>query len=241
MKYLRLNLSLFLFCSLFISCEKKLDSELIDQYFRVAEALDESASRLERSASLLKQQMENEARPDGYFEEPIHNRRFIAAQNMEIKAMEAINYLLKVEKEVITKAGGINPETKKPLDMYCEAGMKELMVGTNKSGEGYQLQKKMNLYAQELTEIVRQAGPEYKAFKFDSLCNDFVGLTEADKKKDYANHSFGNHTTASVLLTLTYLRNEVRRYQMESIKKLQVNCCPPINHINKDSVRKTIK
>lgn len=205
----------------------QVSSSIIDKFFFLAEALDESAARSEKATGLAVKAFEEQAKKDGLDKEPKHLKKVKAIQDLRAKASEAINYLNDVEKKVITKAGGINPETKKPVDVQGETKMEELMLGGSKNGEGYTLKKKMNDFANDMANIVQNVDAEFKSFKLDPLCIDFIGSTEVDKKKDYPQRSFGQTPVAATIAVLSHLKNEVRRYEAEAVKKVGVNEVPP--------------
>lgn len=207
----------------------QVSSSIIDKFFFLAEALDESAARSEKATGLAVKAFEEQAKKDGLDKEPKHLKKVKAIQDLRAKTAEAIAYLNDVEKKVIAKAGGINPETKKPVNVQGETEMETLMVGPSgsKSGEGYSIQKKMNSFASDMTNIVQGVDAEFKSFKLEPLCNDFIGSTEVDKKKDYANRSFGQTPVAATIAVLSHLKNEVRRYEAEAVKKVGVNEVPP--------------
>ncbi|MCU0438627.1 MAG: gliding motility protein GldM [Raineya sp.] len=208
----------------------QVSSSIIDKFFFLAEALDESASRTEKATGLAVKAFEEQAKKDGLDKEPKHLKKVKAIQDLRAKTAEAIAYLNDVEKKVVEKAGGKDPEKpNRPKNVQAETEMETLMIGTagSKSGEGYNLQKKMNSFAADMTNIVKNVDKEFDSFKLEQLCVDFIGSTEGDKKKDYAQRSFGQTPVAATIAVLSHLKNEVRRYEAEAVKKVGVNEVPP--------------
>ena len=208
----------------------QVSSSIIDKFFFLAKALDESAVRAQKSTDLAVDAFQKQAEKDGQHKEPEHLKKVKAIEEIRKLAKDNIEYLEKIEKDIVEKAGGgIDPETKKPKDVQGETKVETLMIGPagSKSGEGYKMQQKMNAYAGSVAKLVQGVDPKFKDYNLEDLCKDKDGVTDIDKNKDYVNRTFGQTPVAASIAVLAHLKNEVRRYESEAVRKVGVNEVPP--------------
>ncbi|MDW8296587.1 MAG: GldM family protein [Raineya sp.] len=217
----------------------QVSSSIIDKFLYIKRSLDKSASETEEDIVDYIEGFKKTSKEDGSENTEKYKKQIAAIEQVRSMTKAKLDILKKIEDDIIEKAGGGKDENGKIKNAGGgETQVEELMLGpaNSKSGEGYKLQREMNLYAQELGKIVAGFKKDLKPEShFPALCldnkdrADLVKLrgNEEERNKDYAQASFQATPVAAALAVLAHLRSEVKRYEDNAIKIIGAKVIPP--------------
>ncbi len=217
----------------------QVSSSIIDKFLYIKRSLDASAEDTEADIVEYIKGFKEDAEKEKMTETEEYKKKLAAIEQVRSMTKTKLEILSKIENDIIDKAGGGRDENGKIKNAGGgETQIEELMLGpaNSKSGEGYRLQREMNLYAQELGKIVAGFKKDIKPeVAFPALCldnkdrKDLVKLkgNEEEINKDYAQASFQATPVAAALAVLAHLRTEVKRYEDNAIKIIGAKVIPP--------------
>ncbi|PKQ70040.1 type IX secretion system motor protein PorM/GldM [Raineya orbicola] len=217
----------------------QVSSSIIDKFLYIKRSLDHSADDTEADIVDYIKGFKSDAEKEKMTETEEYKKKLAAIEQVRSMTKAKLDMLAKIESDIIDKAGGGRDENGKIKNAGGgETQLEELMLGAanSKSGEGYKLQREMNLYAQELGKIVGAFKKDIKPeLAFPALCldnkdrKDLVKLkgNEEEINKDYAQASFQATPVAAALAVLAHLRTEVKRYEDNAIKIIGAKVIPP--------------
>lgn len=135
------------------------------------------------------------------------------------EAAEIKGYIDNLRKEIITSTGGLeNPEDE--TSMYKgakeETAIEILMVGGNKNGKGYALQKEINSYVDDLNKAMKGK----KTFEYiakNAKEDKRIPKTSEQKSKDFAELNFAQTPMVAAMATLSNLEAEVLKHESDAL------------------------
>ena len=211
------------FCCL--ACQTSNDSDT-SKFILLSQSLEhsmEGAQRLnERRLTELKKKVEEEGNsPEGL-------TAVKRAEELKSKTNEALKIIEKLKREIrdhLRAGAGIDPHTDAVKNTKEVNGVKTIMIGTNKQGKGYQLEKDLNQYVVYLNKQFVEDKTLGFAGRFEGIAkgNEEVKMYEHNyiqRSKDFANANFGQTRVVAALAILTQRQSEIIRYEQEVLKKL---------------------
>jgi gliding motility-associated protein GldM len=122
-----------------------------------------------------------------------------------------------LKKDLITKSGGIDPETGSFKGAKEEEAVAIYMVGGKKNGKAYELKGKLNKFAEDLSK--------YHSTKFAPLAldgdQDPMFKNKPDQKnKDFAELNFAQTPMVAALAVLSQKESEIRRMESQALEDL---------------------
>ncbi len=199
----------------------QVSSTIIDKFIFLNSSLEQAlvAAREASTNALdaLKKKVEKEGNSD-------EGRQAIKrAEELKKKTAETITEIDKIKTELIKQAGGLD-EAGKILNPAEEEKVAIYMVGSGaKDGRGYQLEKTLNKFVEDLVKDYKDLGFTEKNFPKLAQGNENNPLYKNDpiqRNKDFAKSSFEQTPVVAALAVLTQKQNEVIRYEQEILKKL---------------------
>lgn len=217
----------------------QVSSSIIDKFLYIKRSLDKSAEDTEEDIVSYIDGFKKSSKEEGMENSEEYKRKLAGIEQVRELTKTKLALLTEIEEKIIQKAGGGKDENGKIKNPGGgETQVEELMLGpaNSKSGEGYKLQREMNLYAQELNKIVSAFRKDKEnKIDFPPLCldnkdrKDLVRLrgNEEEINKDYPQASFQATPVAAALAVLAHLRSEVKRYEDNAIKVIGAKVIPP--------------
>jgi len=144
------------------------------------------------------------------------------ADKVRKEAAEIKAYIDALRKEIIDKTGGLeDPEDLQSMYKGAkeETAIEILMVGGNKNGKGYALQKEVNAFVDDLNKVM--AGKK----TFDYIAKNAKDDKRIPKKseqhnKDFAELNFAQTPMVAAMATLSNLEAEVLKHETDALAYL---------------------
>ena len=150
------------------------------------------------------------------------------AEELKSKTDKVFKEIEKLKREIQNhpRAGaGIDSHTSAVKNDKEVNGVKTIMIGINKQGKGYQLEKDLNQYVAYLNKQFVEDKALGFAGPFEGIAkgNEEVKMYKHDRiqrSKDFVNANFGQTRVTAALAILTQRQLEIIRYEQEVLKKL---------------------
>lgn len=149
------------------------------------------------------------------------------AQKARALTEEMLSYIADVRKEIIEKAGGgIDSETGRVKTPAEETKLEVLMVGPEgqKNGKGYELEKKLDNYVDELKKLVPSVAPQLVSLtqsnRENPVTKELYKNEPIELDKDWVQANFSHTPVAAALAVLSQRANEVLRYESIVLSEL---------------------
>ena len=169
-----------------------------------------------REKSISKSVAENGFKPSDV--EVLKKAEGVRKEAAEIKA-----YIDNLRKKIVDMTGGLE-DPDDPKSMYKgakeETAIEILMVGGNKNGKGYELQRETNKFVDDLNKLM--AGNK----KFDYIAKNAkedarIPKNSEQKRKDFAELNFAQTPMVAAMATLSNLQAEVLKHESDALTYLQ--------------------
>jgi gliding motility-associated protein GldM len=141
---------------------------------------------------------------------------FNTANEVKSKTSKFISDLEGLKKKLIDKADGINKETGAFNNPNAETEVEALMLGGNKNGLGYELQKQLNAHVDYLNQV---GGSKFQPLAIDPK-KDAAFTDKEQKNKDFAELNFQATPLVAALAVISQKQAEITRYESEVLKTL---------------------
>jgi len=140
------------------------------------------------------------------------------AKAVRKEALEIKNYIDKVRQMLIDTTGGYEDgdKTKMYKGAKEETLIEVVMIGGNKNGKGYALQKEINAFCADLTKVT---GDKYPSLALDAKEDKRVS-SEEQRRKDFSELNFGQTPMVAAMAVLSNMEAEVLKYESEALGKL---------------------
>jgi gliding motility-associated protein GldM len=144
------------------------------------------------------------------------------ADGVRKEAAEIKKYIDDLRNEIITSTGGLeDPEDN--TSMYKgakeETAIEILMVGGNKNGKGYLLQKEINQFCDDLNKVM--SGKKTFDYIAKNAKDDKRIPTKSEQKsKDFAELNFAQTPMVAAMATLSNLEAEVLKHESDALSYL---------------------
>jgi gliding motility-associated protein GldM len=138
------------------------------------------------------------------------------------EAAEVKTYIDNLRKEIITSTGGLeDPEDQGSMYKGAkeETAIEILMVGGNKNGKGYELQKEINQFVDDLNKVMQNK----KAFEYiakNAKDDKRIPNKSEQKSKDFAELNFAQTPMVAAMATLSNLESEVLKHEADALAHL---------------------
>jgi hypothetical protein len=154
------------------------------------------------------------------------------ATNLVCTSDKVLNNIHIIHFKVYSMAGGggFNKIGKQQVEKPAKVKeVFEMMIGNNKEGKGYQIQKELDEYVAYLNENFGGADQETynspRLKNFETLTEDYKNDYVAQKKStttdtDFARYHFANVPVIEVLMTLTSKQIEIIKYEIKCLEKM---------------------
>jgi gliding motility-associated protein GldM len=202
----------------------QVSSSIIDKFIFLNASLEHSleASRnaSESALAALKKQVEKEGNTaEG-------RERIKRAEELKKKTAILIGDIDKLKNKIIKEAGeGIDEKTGAVKNPKEETKVEVMMLGPEgrKNGLGYDLEKKLNKFTEDLIKDYSDVGVD-KALIVPlaegNAKNPIYKYDRVQRDKDFAQANFGQTPVVAALAVLTQKQTEIIRYEQEVLKKL---------------------
>jgi gliding motility-associated protein GldM len=171
---------------------------------------DAGNTNLERSIAKAVSDNGNKAADKAVLDQAVMVRKEAA----EIKA-----YIDKLRADIIKETGGLeNPEDK--TSMYKgakeETAIEIMMVGGNKNGKGYALQKEINAFVDDLNKAMN-GKKKFEIIAKNAKEDDRIPKSSEQKSKDFAELNFAQTPMVAAMATLSNLEAEVLKHESDAL------------------------
>jgi gliding motility-associated protein GldM len=145
------------------------------------------------------------------------DKRVLSDANLvRTRTAEIIKYLNDTRNNLITKAGGVNPD-----GSYKDPSAEDLvaieMIGADKGkGEAYKMKDKLNDYA----NFLKKYNPNIKPLAIDAKDDPIAKLDENQKSKDFAQLNFEATPLTAALAVLAQKESEILKYEADALTSL---------------------
>ena len=204
----------------------QVSSSIMDKFIFLNQSLEHSMTGAQQASENALEQLKKKVEKEGNSPEGL--RSIKRAEELKRETDKVFKEIEKLKREIQNhpRAGaGIDPHTGTVKNAKEETGVEVIMIGTNRNGKGYQLEKDLNQYV----EYLNKQFVEDKALGF---AGPFEGIAKGNKDvimyandplqrgKDFANANFGQTPVVAALAILTQRQSEIVRYEQEVLKKL---------------------
>lgn len=143
----------------------------------------------------------------------------VIKQAEEVRQMtgEVINELDQLKQRLITEAGGGLDESGNIKNASEEEKVAQIMVGPNRNGSAYQLQKNLDAYVQNLGKYTQT---KYASLALNGKEDPIANRSPEQRQKDFAELNFAQTPVPAALAVLSQKQAEVRRIEGETLSTL---------------------
>lgn len=148
------------------------------------------------------------------------------ADDVRKQTGEIISYMNALRAELIKTTGGTEEDDNKNIIGYVgakeEQQVMEIMLGAEGSqkGKGYELKKKLNDYAQNVSNLVGPKALPYKPLALDAKDDDMFKKDKEQNKKDFAELNFGQTPMVAALAVLSTKEAELLKLESQALENL---------------------
>lgn len=144
----------------------------------------------------------------------------VVKQAEEVRALTAttIQEIDALKERIINEAGGGLDEEGNIKTPTEEDAVASIMVGQNKSGQGYQLKTKLDQYIDQVRKYNPQA--KYASLALDAKDDPIASRSAQQRTKDFAQLNFEQTPVPAALAVLSQRQSEVRRIEGEILDYL---------------------
>jgi len=148
------------------------------------------------------------------------------ADDVRKQTGEILSYITALRTELIKETGGTEEDENKNIIGYVgakeEQKVMEIMLGPEGShkGKGYDLQKKLNGYAQNVSNLVGPKLLPYKALALDAKDDEMFKRDKEQNKKDFAELNFGQTPMVAALAVLSTKEAELLKLESLALENL---------------------
>lgn len=201
----------------------QVSSSIMDKFLFLNSSLElslaESQSASEAALAAFKKQVSKE----GNAAEGL--QKIKDAEELKKETAKIIGEIDKIKTKIIRDAGsGIDPKTNGPVNPKEETKVEVIMVGTNKKGLAYDLEKKLNGYVDYLQkdykEYVETGNLHFPKLATGNQNLPFYRNDPVQRNKDFANAGFAQTPVVAALAFLTLKQNEVIKYEQALLKEI---------------------
>jgi gliding motility-associated protein GldM len=194
----------------------QVSSSIIDKFLFLNDALEVTQADSKTANDSAFAALEREVAETGPKAKPALDK----AKEIRANAKDLLEKIAKLKEELIAgPGGGIDKETGKMVNPKEETKVEITMVGANKTGKGYQLEKDLNAFVAFLNEKVKFDTPLEPLAK-GNADKPIYKNDQFNRNKDYAQANFGQTPVAAALAVLTHAQSEVLRYEALALKQL---------------------
>ena len=198
----------------------QVSSSIMDKFIFLNESLEHSKKESVLASEAALEALKKKVKTEGNSPEGLASIK--RGEDLKKKTAEVVSDIEKIKDMLIQKVGGgIDPHTRSIKTPKEETGVETNMIGTNKNGKGYEIEKRLNGYVDYLKTTFKDLGlPNLEPL---ALGNEKVAIYKEDpiqRNKDFANANFGQTPVVAALAILTQKQTEVIRYEQEVLKKL---------------------
>jgi len=141
---------------------------------------------------------------------------FNAANEVKNRTSKFLKDMDDLKQKLIDKSGGTNKETHAFNNPNAETEVEALMLGGNKNGLGYELQKQLNAHV----EFLNKAGDaNFKPLAVNPK-DDKAFTDKEQRNKDFAELNFQATPMVAALAVISQKQAEITRYESEVLKTL---------------------
>ena len=193
----------------------QVSSAIIEKFILLNNSLELSANAVNQQNQELQMKIKSAVEKSGSRDNDVAILK--QAEDVRKQTAELINEINTLKQEIISDAGGGLQEDGSIKNPQEEAKVGELMIGGQKNGKAYGLQKTLNTFA---TNMEKFAGHKFDPLALDGK-DDPIAKNSADQRnKDFAELNFGATPVAAALAVLSQKQTDVRRLETDVLTNL---------------------
>lgn len=201
----------------------QVSSVIIEKFQQLNTSLEDSMQVSDKRNDGILAQIKLEVKNGKYAKEDV--KVLNSAEELRRQTVSLLSYLRDNKEELVRLTGG-KDEHGNYVGAKEEEPVSNLMlgIGDSKSGKGYELQKKLNVYANQLNEIAKKHQIDFNvgALALDGKEDPVFKNNPDQRKKSFAQLNFEGTPLVAALAVMSEKGNKITALEAELLSKLAV-------------------